>query len=152
MTLRQDVAEFFLKHFQGLMPGLTGDDDVLSIGLNRAVVVIAEAGTRGSRNGGRELGVHPGDAKKITVGALWRFGVSFMMFMGIVYFLKFDSLQTEIRTVLLIIVTAPPAVFNVVFADYFKLDEKFAAISVASMTLLSLALLPLLILFGMWAF
>ncbi len=91
-------------------------------------------------------------AKKITVGALWRFGISFIMFMGVVYFLKFDTLQTEIRTILLIIVTAPPAVFNVVFADYLKLDEKFAAISVASMTLMSLALLPLLLLFGLWAF
>ncbi|MEE8445460.1 MAG: topoisomerase C-terminal repeat-containing protein, partial [Alphaproteobacteria bacterium] len=62
----------YLKHGPAYI-SLTGDDDVLSIGLNRAVVVIAEAGAKGSRNGGRELGVHPGDEKKITVGK-GRFG------------------------------------------------------------------------------
>ncbi len=62
----------YLKHGPAYI-SLTGDDDVLSIGLNRAVVVIAEAGARGSRNGGRELGVHPSDDKKITVGK-GRFG------------------------------------------------------------------------------
>jgi DNA topoisomerase I len=40
------------------------DDDVLNIGLNRAVTLIAEAKTRGSS--GRELGVHPSDSKPVT--------------------------------------------------------------------------------------
>jgi len=40
------------------------DDDVLNIGLNRAVTLIAETKTRGSSS--RELGVHPTDNKPVT--------------------------------------------------------------------------------------
>jgi predicted permease len=71
----------------------------------------------------------------------------------IVYLLKFEiEFQTEIRTILLIIVMGPPAVYSVIFSIYFKLDEKFAAISIATVTLMSLVLLPVLIYFGQWAF
>ena len=41
---------------------MSGDDDVLNIGLNRAVTVLAEAKTGGGRRGPqllRELGAHP---------------------------------------------------------------------------------------------
>ena len=54
---------------------LKGDDDVLEIGLNRAVVVLAEGKDRQSRKGpaGKSLGKHPEDGKSITVKA-GRFG------------------------------------------------------------------------------
>jgi len=87
--------------------------------------------------------------KDIMNVTFWRFGISFLFFMSIVYFLQFDpEYQTEIRTILMIIVLGPPAVFNVIFSVYFNLEEKFAAITVATVTLLSLILLPFLIIFG----
>ena len=52
------------------------DDDVLEIGLNRAVILIAEAKNRPGRKGaaaGRNLGNHPEDGKAITVKS-GRFG------------------------------------------------------------------------------
>ena len=52
------------------------DDDVLDIGLNRAVVLIAEAKNRPGRKGaaaGRNVGNHPEDGKAITVKS-GRFG------------------------------------------------------------------------------
>ncbi|HVY12276.1 MAG TPA: type I DNA topoisomerase [Alphaproteobacteria bacterium] len=49
------------------------DEDVLTIGLNRAVVLIAEAIEKKKAMAGRELGNHPDDGKPITV-ATGRFG------------------------------------------------------------------------------
>lgn len=50
---------------------LTGDDNVLEIGVNRAVVVIAEGkDKKGKRGGGtpaKSLGAHPDDEKDVTV-------------------------------------------------------------------------------------
>jgi DNA topoisomerase-1 len=47
------------------------DDDVLSIGMNRAIALLAEAaskkGNRGNRTPPRELGPHPTDGKPVTV-------------------------------------------------------------------------------------
>ena len=51
----------FLLH-DGTYTGLGEQDDVMSIGINRAVVVIAEGGSDG-----RVLGAHPKDAKPVTV-------------------------------------------------------------------------------------
>ncbi|MBL8672032.1 MAG: type I DNA topoisomerase, partial [Alphaproteobacteria bacterium] len=52
---------------------LTGEDDVLEIGLNRAVHLIAEAKARGGRKGaappGTPLGDHPSDSKPVTLHA-----------------------------------------------------------------------------------
>jgi DNA topoisomerase-1 len=51
----------YIKHGSAFV-SLSGDDDVLNIGLNRAVTVIAEAKTGGGRRGPqllRELGAHP---------------------------------------------------------------------------------------------
>ena len=50
---------------------LGADDDVLTIGLNRAVSLLAEpASGRGQRGGGgRSLGTHPEDGKPVTVGS-----------------------------------------------------------------------------------
>jgi DNA topoisomerase-1 len=49
---------------------LGADDDVLSIGMNRAIALLAEApskrGGRGSRTPPRELGPHPKDGKPVT--------------------------------------------------------------------------------------
>lgn len=49
------------------------DEDVLTIGLNRAVVLMAEALEKKKAMQGRELGVHPDDSKAITV-QMGRFG------------------------------------------------------------------------------
>ena len=46
---------------------LKGDDDVLTIGLNRAVTVIAEAPAKKGPPAGRALGDHPGDGKPIVL-------------------------------------------------------------------------------------
>ena len=43
------------------------DDDVLTIGLNRAVVLIAEAASRRGANPGKPVGDHPDDSKPITL-------------------------------------------------------------------------------------
>ena len=51
----------FLLH-DGTYTGLGEQDDVMSIGINRAVVVIAEGGSDG-----RVLGAHPKDAKPVIV-------------------------------------------------------------------------------------
>ena len=61
----------YLKHgpvYKSLPP----DDDVLTIGLNRAVVLLGEAAKKASTPG-RELGAHPKTGKPVTLGA-GRFG------------------------------------------------------------------------------
>jgi predicted permease len=94
-----------------------------------------------------ELKTYWPDIKNVLI---WRLGISFIFFMPVVYFLQFDPLyQTEIRTILLIIVLGPSAVFSVIFSIYFNLEEKFAAITVATVTLICLAILPILIIFGL---
>lgn len=64
----------YLKHGDAYV-SLPKDDDVLTIGLNRAVTVLAEAGPKGKGrvNTAKELGAHPSDGKPVTVGA-GRFG------------------------------------------------------------------------------
>jgi DNA topoisomerase I len=64
----------YLKHgsaYKSLGP----DDDVLTIGMNRAVAFLAEAGAKGGKAAtpGRNLGDHPKTGKSITTGA-GRFG------------------------------------------------------------------------------
>jgi DNA topoisomerase-1 len=53
----------YVRH-HGRYVSLKGDDDVLTIGLNRAVALIGEA--RAS-SAGRELGRHPGDGRPVTL-------------------------------------------------------------------------------------
>ncbi len=62
----------YLKHGDGFV-SLPPEDDVLTIGINRAVTVIAEAATKGKGSASRRLGEHPDDGKVITQGA-GRFG------------------------------------------------------------------------------
>ena len=52
----------YLRH-DGAYVSLKGDDDVLSIGLNRAVTVIAEAPKKGPA---KVLGNHPADGKPVS--------------------------------------------------------------------------------------
>ncbi|CAK0763610.1 DNA topoisomerase 1 [uncultured Gammaproteobacteria bacterium] len=62
----------YLKHgnaYKSLPP----DDDVLSIGINRAVVLLADSKTRAASAPGRALGEHPTDGKPVSVGS-GRFG------------------------------------------------------------------------------
>jgi DNA topoisomerase-1 len=54
----------YLKHDE-VYQSLKGDDDVLTIGLNRAVVVLKEA--KPKRQKGRELGKHPEDNAPVTI-------------------------------------------------------------------------------------
>jgi DNA topoisomerase-1 len=51
-------------HYQGNYISLKGDDDVLEIGINRAVTVIAEAPKKAPA---KELGKHPADGKPVTM-------------------------------------------------------------------------------------
>jgi len=50
-----------------LYKSIPKDEDVLTIGLNRAVVLMAEALEKKKAEGGRELGMHPADGKAITI-------------------------------------------------------------------------------------
>ncbi len=58
----------YVKH-DGVFKSLPADEDVLTIGINRAVDLIATAGKGGGRRRqpGKELGVHPADQKPITL-------------------------------------------------------------------------------------
>ena len=58
----------YLRH-DGAYVSIPRGEDVLEIGLNRAVVLIAEK--KGGRPAGplKELGAHPGDGKPVTVHA-----------------------------------------------------------------------------------
>ncbi|MEE8214654.1 MAG: topoisomerase C-terminal repeat-containing protein, partial [Alphaproteobacteria bacterium] len=46
---------------------IPGDEDVLAMGLNRAVDLLATAKGRGGRNAGKEIGTHPDDGKPVTL-------------------------------------------------------------------------------------
>ena len=54
---------------QGKYASLKQDDDVLTVGINRAVVLLADAAGRRRRGGEalKELGDHPGDGKPVVV-------------------------------------------------------------------------------------
>lgn len=56
----------YLQH-DGKFTSLKGDDDVLTIGINRAVAVIAESGKKASNEPLRDLGKHPETGKDIKV-------------------------------------------------------------------------------------
>ncbi len=56
----------YVKH-NATFKSLTSDDDVLFVGLNRAVALIAEAPKRGPSTALRTIGAHPEDSVDITV-------------------------------------------------------------------------------------
>ncbi len=58
----------YVKH-DGVFKSLPADEDVLIVGINRAVDLLATAGKGGGRRRqpGKELGMHPGDRKPITL-------------------------------------------------------------------------------------
>ncbi|WP_259780036.1 type I DNA topoisomerase [Aestuariispira ectoiniformans] len=56
----------YLKHGSAFV-SLPADDDVLTIGINRAVEVIAQAGTKGKAIAKKEIGPHPEDGAMITL-------------------------------------------------------------------------------------
>ena len=62
----------YIKH-GSTYKSIGADDDVLTIGLNRAVSLLAEPtkgrGRGGASGGGRSLGEHPADGKPVTVGS-----------------------------------------------------------------------------------
>ncbi|RED50904.1 type I DNA topoisomerase [Aestuariispira insulae] len=55
----------YLKHGSAFI-SLPAEDDILSIGINRAVEVIAQAGEKGKATPKREIGAHPEDGQMIT--------------------------------------------------------------------------------------
>ena len=71
-TILAGIGRFgpYLKHGSAFK-SIPKDDDVLSIGLNRAVVVLAEPsrgrGGRAAAAPGREIGKHPADSAPVTV-------------------------------------------------------------------------------------
>ena len=83
--------------------------------------------------------------------AVIRFGLGFLIFLTFGFFLRFPTEQTAIRTILLLIVCAPPAQNNVIYTMYFEFDEQLSAVSVVVLTIVGLILMPLLLWFGMWA-
>ena len=66
-TISAGIGRFgpYIRH-DGRYCGLKEDDDVLSIGLNRAVVLLAEAPARRGSSG-KKIGEHPEDGKPITL-------------------------------------------------------------------------------------
>ncbi len=62
----------YLRH-GNIYKSLSDDDDVLTIGINRAVIALTEGRQRAASDPGRALGEHPADGKPITVGS-GRFG------------------------------------------------------------------------------
>ncbi|MEI6560088.1 MAG: type I DNA topoisomerase, partial [Rhodospirillaceae bacterium] len=73
-TISAGIGRFgpYLKH-GSVYKSLPDDDDVLTIGLNRAVVLLGEGKQRAASVPGRALGTHPADGKPITIGS-GRFG------------------------------------------------------------------------------
>ncbi|MBT3396104.1 MAG: DNA topoisomerase I, partial [Alphaproteobacteria bacterium] len=60
----------YIKH-AGVFVSLTAEDEVLTVGLNRAIALLADAKNKPGRGGGastlKDLGLHPVDGKPITV-------------------------------------------------------------------------------------
>ena len=56
----------YVKH-ESTYRNIPDPEDVLTIGLNRAVALIAEATTRRGSSAGKEIGSHPGDGKPVTL-------------------------------------------------------------------------------------
>ncbi|MEQ8388244.1 MAG: type I DNA topoisomerase [Alphaproteobacteria bacterium] len=67
-TITAGIGRFgpYLNH-DGNYVSLKNDDDVLSIGLNRAVTLIAEAPQKRGGGPGREIGPHPEDSRPIML-------------------------------------------------------------------------------------
>ncbi|GAB4311353.1 MAG: hypothetical protein Kow0069_11720 [Promethearchaeota archaeon] len=80
--------------------------------------------------------------------AAWRFGLALAYAATLLPFTRFSVGQTETRTILLLVLVGPPAVFNVTFSVYFDLDAKLAAVSVAALTVVALGVMPVVILAG----
>ncbi|MCF2140349.1 MAG: hypothetical protein K9W44_09885 [Candidatus Lokiarchaeota archaeon] len=81
--------------------------------------------------------------------ALIRFVLGMLIFLCLGFILHFPNYQTEIRTILFLIICAPPAQNNVIYSIYFEFDEQFAALGVVVLTLIGLIMLPLMLWFGL---
>lgn len=92
------------------------------------------------------------DKKYLFYAIFIRFVFSVGVFLLIEPFIHFESENTIIKTILLLEFASPPAVFNVIFAVKYKLDEKFTALCVTVMTLLALIFIPLYLQFGLFYF
>lgn len=90
--------------------------------------------------------------KMMAQTILIRFGLGFVIFMAFGFLLHFPVDQTEIRTILLLIVCAPPAQNNLIYSIYFDFDDKLSAISIVVLTIVGLLLVPLLLWFGLLIF
>ncbi len=74
VTISAGIGRFgpYLK-LGNVYKSLADDDDVLTIGINRAVILLGEEKQRSAATPGRVVGNHPADGKPITIGS-GRFG------------------------------------------------------------------------------
>jgi hypothetical protein len=133
----------------------------IPIPLEIFLIIKTPVNTIASASGAILIGMIMGGINKVEIKnywtdikwvLLWRFGIALIYTFTVIYLIQFPTYQTEIRTIILIILLGPPAVFNVVFSVYFKLEPKFAAIAVATVTLIALAFLPVFLIVGMIIF
>ncbi|MBD3188561.1 hypothetical protein GF325_17150 [Candidatus Bathyarchaeota archaeon] len=76
---------------------------------------------------------------------LIRFVIPFIYFMIVSRFMKFSTDDTIIKSILLLEVMGPPAIFNALFAVNFGLKPEFVATMVVILTLCMIILAPLII-------
>lgn len=84
--------------------------------------------------------------KDVLISSMLRFLLPFLYFVGIAIFLIFPDNNQIVKSILLLEVMGPPAIFNAMFAVNFDLDREFVATMVVLLTLMMLIIAPLLIL------
>ncbi|MHA1681653.1 MAG: AEC family transporter [Promethearchaeota archaeon] len=84
--------------------------------------------------------------KDLPVTMLFRFVIPFLFFFLISRFMTFSEDGEIVKSILLLEVMGPPAIFNALFAINFDLDGDFVATIVVVLTLFMILLAPLIIL------
>ncbi len=78
---------------------------------------------------------------------------SFLLFFALILLFPFPKfIQTQASVILLLIFVDPPAVSNTIYANYFELDDNFAAFCVIAITLLAIFYIPLILILGLMIF
>ncbi|MHA1791988.1 MAG: AEC family transporter [Promethearchaeota archaeon] len=86
--------------------------------------------------------------RDIPYSFLLRFAFPFALFLLMSPLISNDTNNMIFRTILLLEVTGPPAIFNAIFAVNFNLDRYFVATSVVIITFLMIFLAPVILLIG----
>ncbi|MHA1369353.1 MAG: AEC family transporter [Promethearchaeota archaeon] len=84
-------------------------------------------------------------SRDIPVAMLIRFLLPFIFFSLFSIVIHFSEHDVIIKSILLLEVMGPPAILNVAFAVNFKLDEKFVATMLVTLTLMMLGIAPLVL-------